>query len=567
MNINYIKKQKWNLAIVLLLIFGCLLRIYNITMHDAYTDEVLYGFRAIGMIDYVTAIDQKGPWEWFGTPPWWAHLSFHDHPPLIMAIQHIFIEVIGDSLLAVRLPSVIAGLTTILLVYLLGKEIFSRRVGLIAAALLSVQSYHIWISRLGLQESIVIALMLLTIWLWVIATKKDQWYLWLLWGGSLGLSILAKYSAGVIIPIFIVHAIIYRHKVYKSIWFWGSLCVSVIITSPIWVYNIFLYRAVGHFDFQISALLGQDTPNWPTRLGREGVGDLATRFKFFFIILHRANSWVINILFGLAIAVSVYFYIKRKDRDILFLVSITIIQALWFLIIGSTNRFIVMIMPWAVLLIAFIINYLYERKTWKIVTIIFITIVCICEISFTINSFFISNPKGTQGITYAEIRNEMENKGFSQLDKYITKELESSYSAISGQADYAFLSKLQKNSIDKHKQNGDQPRALIIIFHHDMNKLAVLWGLRRHLIYDSWPVIPDNLFLSITGDQKENYYKRQGVQEFIYISPAKKDILEKEVSNMEIEDPLKEYFETKDISPETAIINSQGDIAFYVYKF
>jgi len=551
-----------------ILLLGFLFRIINLDVHDAYTDEVLYGFRAIGMIDYVTAIDQKSPWEWFGTPPWWARLSFHDHPPLVIATQHIATQIMGTSLFAVRFPSVIAGLLTIFLVYLLGKEIFSRRVGLIAATLLSVQSYHIWISRLGLQESIVIALILLAIWLWIQATKNDKkWYLWLLWGGALGLSVLAKYSVGVLIPIFIIHALIYRHRVYKSIWFWGGLGLCVVVTSPILIYNLFLYRAVGHFDFQISTLLGQDTPNWPTRLGRERVGDLATRFKFFFIILHRANSWIFNLLFSFATVTSVCLYLKKKDKGVIFLVSITIIQALWFLVIGSTNRFIVMIVPWAVLLVAFVINYFLERKNLKIITIIFFIIVCILEMVFAINSFFISEPRGIQNITYAEIKNEVENKGFSQLDKYLTEELRGSYSAISSQANYLFLTKLQKNGIEKNKQRGELPRSLIIIFHHDLDSLAILWSVRRHLIYGGWFVMPDNLFLSITGDQKEEYYKSQGVQEFIYISPASSDVLDPETPNIEVPDPLKEYLKTKNILPKDSIINSNGDDAFYIYKF
>ena len=50
--------------------------------------------------------------------------------------------------LALRLPSALAGVATIYALYRLGAELFSRRLGLLAAALLAVSPWHIYLSRL-----------------------------------------------------------------------------------------------------------------------------------------------------------------------------------------------------------------------------------------------------------------------------------------------------------------------------------------------------------------------------------------------------------------------------------
>jgi len=63
-------------------------------------------------------------------------------------VQGLFQRALGVGPLALRLPSALAGVATIYALYRLGAELFSRRLGLLAAALLAVSPWHIYLSRL-----------------------------------------------------------------------------------------------------------------------------------------------------------------------------------------------------------------------------------------------------------------------------------------------------------------------------------------------------------------------------------------------------------------------------------
>lgn len=155
----YSKKILFFLIAIVLVAFA--LRMYRLTLADSYTDEAIIAFRSIGLIDYDTSPVQTTPWQWLSQVPWWAHLSLHDHPLGYFVVQHIAYRLFGVGLFAVRFPSVLFGVASVFLLFLIGKKLFGERAGLVAASILAVQSYHLWVSRLGLQDGAVIAIILL----------------------------------------------------------------------------------------------------------------------------------------------------------------------------------------------------------------------------------------------------------------------------------------------------------------------------------------------------------------------------------------------------------------------
>lgn len=69
------------------------------------------------------------------------------HPPLHHAVLWATVRVIGDSELAVRLPSILAGTLLVPLLYLAGRDLYSRRTGLVAAALGTAAPVLVWYSQ------------------------------------------------------------------------------------------------------------------------------------------------------------------------------------------------------------------------------------------------------------------------------------------------------------------------------------------------------------------------------------------------------------------------------------
>jgi 4-amino-4-deoxy-L-arabinose transferase-like glycosyltransferase len=69
------------------------------------------------------------------------------HPPLYYLTLHGWMQVFGRSPLAVRSLSLILGIASIAAVYLLGRELYDKRTGLVAALLLSLSTFHIQYSQ------------------------------------------------------------------------------------------------------------------------------------------------------------------------------------------------------------------------------------------------------------------------------------------------------------------------------------------------------------------------------------------------------------------------------------
>lgn len=69
------------------------------------------------------------------------------HPPGWFMILWIWGKIFGYSEIAIRLPSVIFGIITIYIVYLIGKKLVSKDLGLIAAIILSINPLHIYYSQ------------------------------------------------------------------------------------------------------------------------------------------------------------------------------------------------------------------------------------------------------------------------------------------------------------------------------------------------------------------------------------------------------------------------------------
>ncbi|MDO8620097.1 MAG: glycosyltransferase family 39 protein, partial [bacterium] len=102
--------------LIAILLVSALLRVGWISRGDTVNDEVFYGFRAVGLLDFDEAGKQTTPLEWFDpAPPAWTGLSFHDHPPRVFWVEHLFIKVFGENNFAIRLPSALLGIASVYL--------------------------------------------------------------------------------------------------------------------------------------------------------------------------------------------------------------------------------------------------------------------------------------------------------------------------------------------------------------------------------------------------------------------------------------------------------------------
>jgi 4-amino-4-deoxy-L-arabinose transferase-like glycosyltransferase len=194
-----------------------------------------------------------------------------DHPFLSIYVLRLGGAVLGKSDFALRLPYVLAGTATILVVYFIGRRAFSPPAGLWAAALLAVDQFHAGWSRVFMPEVLMLLLAALAIlqFLRIIQRKEDRLFLcddhagmvpaegpfrqkvpvpfspeksnrtlgnWCLLGALLGLGCLAKEPAILLVPAFWLFLLItpsQRGLLCRPGWYLAHLAAILVITPDL----------------------------------------------------------------------------------------------------------------------------------------------------------------------------------------------------------------------------------------------------------------------------------------------------------------------------------------------
>lgn len=98
-------------------------------------------------------------------------------PQLYLFLAHFWIKIVGTSEVATRSLSVLAGLFAIPVIYLVGKELFNRRVGLISSFLMAVSQFQIYYSQEFRYYSLFVLLTLISFYFFIIYLKtlRSRW--------------------------------------------------------------------------------------------------------------------------------------------------------------------------------------------------------------------------------------------------------------------------------------------------------------------------------------------------------------------------------------------------------
>ena len=117
--------------------------------------------------------------------------SFDDYKPALYAYLTMpSIGILGLNVVAVRLPSAIFGILTVLAVFFVVKELFKKNnIALLTSLLLAISPWHIQFSRVAFEANIGVTLNIFGVYFFLRAIRKPWFFL--LWespGRSLGTS-------------------------------------------------------------------------------------------------------------------------------------------------------------------------------------------------------------------------------------------------------------------------------------------------------------------------------------------------------------------------------------------
>lgn len=559
MNFSLTKKD----VLIFILIAAAIFRIYGLSRGDTVSDEVFMAFRGLGMIDFDVAAEQSTPWQWWdpatgeGRPsalPWWTKLSMHDHPWGVPLTQNLSMSIFGESNFGFRLPSALLGIASVYVLYLIGTLLYAEEVGLIAAAILAVTVNSIYISRLGLQESYVIFAILLAVYYFLRSLRDPKYLLWV--GIIMGIGAEMKYTTLILAPMLVTYLILFRREYLRSRYFWQGIAACLLIFSPTIIYNIGLYRAVGHLDFQFSHILGQYPPEWKVAPGKE-IGTLGHRIAEFVPSLIRSNSWLFLSAYAMTLLAFGISLIRRtketlERHKLIILSSIFIIILL--LLIGPSYRFLTLLAPFMALgIAAFFGQVRYPVILQKNnLPVILAAAFLIFEIFYSINNQIMYYPVGPSPWISSKIRYENYNWGYNELDDYLNRELKGKMPAITFDVKYQFLERLREEAISAGKKAGLDLYPALIVYAGNFDGGVKLWTLNRFNVYRAWPVIDLQTYFDYLNDQGFDYVERSGfkvvyfIQSTNWVPPGDLGILTS--------------------GTQSGIYNRRGDEVFKVYK-
>lgn len=166
------KVKSLKFLLVGIIIVAAFLRLYQIgsVPPSPDWDEAALGYNAYSILS--TGKDEYGAFLPF------VLQSFDDYKPALYVYTVIpFIPIFGLDILAVRLPSAIFGILTILATYFLVWELFKRRdIALVSSLLLAISPWHIQFSRVGFEANVALAFNVFGV-LFFLKGLKQPWLL------------------------------------------------------------------------------------------------------------------------------------------------------------------------------------------------------------------------------------------------------------------------------------------------------------------------------------------------------------------------------------------------------
>ena len=173
--------------ISLIIAFALILRLWRLNLPKGYIfDEVYYAKNANSLIRNGVELNAQGQAE------------FIVHPPLGKWLIGIGIKVFGNNEFGWRISAAIIGTLSVVLIYLITKELFkSVFLSNVAAALMALDGLALVMSRFALLDIFLMFFILLAFYFLI---KNDLW----LSGVAIGLAAATKWSAIFILPFFIL---------------------------------------------------------------------------------------------------------------------------------------------------------------------------------------------------------------------------------------------------------------------------------------------------------------------------------------------------------------------------
>ena len=116
-------------------------------------------------------------------------------PPLYYSLAWLWARVFGDGEAALRSLSAVIGTAAVPVAFLAARELFDRRAGLFAAALVAVNPFFVWYSQEARSYALLVFVATLTLWTWARALNAPSPRTLGAWAGTAALALVTHWFA------------------------------------------------------------------------------------------------------------------------------------------------------------------------------------------------------------------------------------------------------------------------------------------------------------------------------------------------------------------------------------
>lgn len=179
------------------------------------------------------------------------------HPPGWFIFLWSWGKLFGYSEITMRIPSVFFGILTVYVTYLIGKKLFSKNLGLIAALLLSINPLHIYYSQEARMYSLAALAVAVNIFFLIKIVKKERVNI-LIFILSNALVLLSDYVAYFIFPAEFIFLLLLKEKEFLKRWFIAMIAALILVS---WWIPVFLRQ------LDVGAVASANLPAWKFIVG------------------------------------------------------------------------------------------------------------------------------------------------------------------------------------------------------------------------------------------------------------------------------------------------------------
>ena len=303
---------------------------------------------------------------------------YRAHPLFLQFIVSLFFSSFGVSDTIARIAPAIFGILTVIFVYFIGKELYDKRVAMVAAIVMTIIPYHIIVSRQVLLDVPLSFFSTLTLFFVIRYLGQDKGIHWLYFiGASSGLSFLSKEVGIFVLVASIICLILTKKFSLKKLAIIGSS--FLLATSPFWIPILTIQEAqqtaLSYWQWQTSRDQNQPNTFYLSIIFRDALGFALTGlFVLSLIYLWKIRklrdpntlillTWIGTTLLLFQLLPIKGFHFAQSLVPPFVLLGLSLLNGLWTKRIPHCRIFVITLIPLILLTSGPIFNYLFQIFT------------------------------------------------------------------------------------------------------------------------------------------------------------------------------------------------------------